>query len=128
MGNWSNEELHKVTEAEELEISPLADDGKTYRPPTPIWSVVVDGSLYVRSYRGPGSKWYQAAVRQKAGRIAAGGVKKDASFEPVSGQTLDRVDEGYRTKYRGSPYLVAAFFEPAGRGATLKIVPRDSKA
>jgi hypothetical protein len=31
--------------------------------PTWIWSVVVDGALYVRA-----SRWHRAAVRQKAGR------------------------------------------------------------
>jgi len=43
-----------VTEAraDDLDISPFREDGKTYGTPTWIWSVVVDGNLYVRGYNG----------------------------------------------------------------------------
>jgi hypothetical protein len=36
-------------------------------------TVVVDGSLYVRSYNGKHGRWYQATIKQKAGRITAAG-------------------------------------------------------
>jgi hypothetical protein len=42
----------------------------------------MDGALYVRAYNGQSSRWYQAALRQKAGRIIATGVTKEVSFEP----------------------------------------------
>ena len=37
--------------------------------PSWIWSVAVDDALYVRGYNGTDSRWYQAVLRQKAGRI-----------------------------------------------------------
>lgn len=39
-----------------------------------VWSVAVDHALYVRRYNGQKSQWYQAAARQRAGRITAAGM------------------------------------------------------
>jgi hypothetical protein len=67
MSAWSGEEIHKIAETDDLHIAPFRDDGATYGTPTWIWSVVVDGELYVRAYNGPASTWYQAALRSKGG-------------------------------------------------------------
>jgi hypothetical protein len=82
---WPKDELNKIAGTDDLHISPFRDDGKTYGTPTWIWSVVVDGALYVRAYNGQKSQWYQAALRQKAGRITAAGITKDVAFGPVEG-------------------------------------------
>jgi hypothetical protein len=68
MSAWSKEELRKIAESDDLHISPFREDGMTYGTPTWIWSVVVDGNLYVRAYNGTNSRWYQAAIKQEAGR------------------------------------------------------------
>ena len=83
MSAWSTDELRKIAETDDLHISPFREDGKTYGTPTWIWSVVVDDGLYVRPYNGKSSRWYQAALGQKAGRITAAGMTKEVSFEPV---------------------------------------------
>jgi hypothetical protein len=83
MSTWSEDELRKIAEADDLHIAPFREDGMTYGTPTWIWSVMVDGALYVRGYNGTNSRWYQAAVRQRAGRIIAAGMTKEVSFEPV---------------------------------------------
>jgi Uncharacterized protein conserved in bacteria (DUF2255) len=59
-----------------LHISPFREGGLTYGTPTWIWCVAVDDALYVRGYNGQKSSWYQAAVRQKGGRIIAAGMTK----------------------------------------------------
>jgi hypothetical protein len=102
---WPQDELRKIAEADDFHVSPLREEGATYGTPTWIWSVAVDGALYVRAYNGRDSRWYKAAVRQKAGRITAAGMTKAVDFEPVDGPINDRVDEAYRAKYRDSPYL-----------------------
>jgi hypothetical protein len=61
---------------------------------------VVDGELYVRAYTGQNSRWYQAALRQKVGRITVAEVAKEVSFERVHGPVNDRIDEAYRAKYK----------------------------
>jgi len=122
MGGWSKEELSKMANSDDLHISPFRDDGKTYGTPTWIWSVVLGDSLYVRAYNGQRSRWYQAAMRQKAGRITAAGLTKEVSFEPVTGAINDEIDNAYRTKYKGSAY-VAPMIGARARGATVKIAP-----
>lgn len=127
MSKWSKEDLRKIAETDDLRISPFRDDGKTYGTPTWIWSVVVDDALYVRAYNGLKSRWYQAALRQKAGRITAAGMTRDVTFEPVNGSINDRIDDAYRAKYKGSPYL-APMIGTRARSATIRIVLRDLKA
>jgi hypothetical protein len=126
MGSWSKEDLRKVAETDDLYISPFRDDGKTYGTPTWIWSVVVDEALYVRAYNGQKSRWYQAALRQKAGRITAGGITRDVTFQPVDGSIDDRIDDAYRAKYKGSPYL-APMIGTRARSATIRVVLRGSQ-
>jgi hypothetical protein len=124
---WLKDELRKIAETDDLHISPFREDGKTYGTPTWIWSVVVDDGLYVRGYNGQKSRWCQAAVRQKAGRITTAGRTKEVTFEPVDGPIDDRIDDAYQAKYKGSRYLNPMIGTRA-RSATVKIVPLASKA
>jgi hypothetical protein len=123
MSDWSMDELRRIAESDDLHVSPFREDGKTYGTPTWIWSVVVDDDLYVRGYNGTSSRWYQAAVRQQAGRITAAGITKEVGFEPVNGAVNDRIDDAYRAKYKGSPYLAHMIGDRA-RSATVRILPR----
>jgi hypothetical protein len=124
MSKWAKDELRRIAEADDLHISPFREDGVTYGTPTWIWSVAVDGVLYVRAYNGQDSRWYQAAVRQKAGRITAAGMTKEVAFEPVEGPINDRVDDAYRAKYEGRPYL-SPMIGARARSATVKVMSRE---
>lgn len=124
MSAWAKDDLRKIAETDDLHISPFREDGKTYGTPTWIWSVVVDGSLYVRAYNGTNSRWHQAAMRQGAGRISAAGMTKEVTFEAVgSGAIQERIDEAYRAKYAKSPYLNPMIAANA-QAATVRIVPK----
>ncbi len=128
MSIWLQDELSRIAAADDLHIAPLRDDGKTYGTPTWIWSVAVDEALYVRAYNGRGSRWYQAAIRQKAGRIHAAGLVRDVLFEPVveDQEVQDHIDAAYRAKYRESPYL-GPMISARARAATVRIAPRNAK-
>jgi len=127
MTTWPKDELRKIAEADDLHISPFREDGVTYGTPTWIWSVAVDGALYVRAYNGRKSRWYQAALPQKSGRITTAGMTKEVTFEPVEGPINDLINEAYRAKYHGSPYLNPMIGSRA-RSATVKVMPRATKA
>jgi hypothetical protein len=127
MATWTEGELRKIAESDDLHIAPLRDDGVTYGTPTWIWSVVVGDDLYVRAYHGKNSRWYQAAMRQKAGRITAAGMTKEVTFEPVDGPINDRIDQAYRAKYRSSEYL-NPMIGACARSATVKVIPREANA
>lgn len=126
MATWSKEELRKIGETDDLHISPFREDGMTYGTPTWIWSVVVDGELYVRAYNGRKSRWYGAAIRQKAGRITAAGKTTEVTFEPVEGAIQDRIDDAYRAKYKASEYL-SPMLGARARSATVRVSPRDDQ-
>jgi hypothetical protein len=127
MTAWSKDELRRIAEVDDLHIAPFREDGVTHGTPTWIWSVAVDDALYVRAYNGRNSRWYRAAMRQKAGRIAAAGMTKEVTFEPVDGSINDRIDDAYRAKYRGSPYL-GPMISARARSATVKVMLRDTDA
>lgn len=119
---WLKNELQMIAKSDDLHISPFREDGVTFGTPTWIWSVTVDGDLYVRGYNGRESRWYQAAIRQGAGRISAAGMTKEVSFEPIEGPINDRIDDAYRTKYKSSPYL-PPMISARARAATIKVTP-----
>ena len=125
MSKWAKEELRKIAEADDLHIAPFREDGVTYGTPTWIWSVAVGNALYVRGYNGTKSRWYQAALRQKAGRIIAAGKRKEVIFEPVNGSVNDSIDDAYRAKYGESPYL-KPMIGVCARAATVRIMPQDA--
>jgi hypothetical protein len=81
----------------------------------------------VRGYNGQNSRWYQAAVRQKVGRIIAAGMTKEVTFEPVGGPINNRIDDAYRAKYHDSPYL-SPMIAARACTATVKVVPRETNA
>ena len=126
MSKWAKNELRGIAAADDLHIAPLREDSATYGTPTWIWCVAVDDALYVRPYNCKNSRWYQAAMRQKAGRITAAGLTKEVTFAPVKGPINDRIDQAYRRKYRDSPYL-DPMIGAGPRAATLRIAPREDR-
>jgi hypothetical protein len=122
---WTEEDLDRMRKNDDLHVAPFREDGVTYGTATWIWSVVVGDALFVRAYNGQDSRWYQAALRQKAGRIVAAGMTTEVSFDPVVGSMNDQIDAAYRTKYADSPYL-ASMIGKRARAATMKIVPQSS--
>ncbi|WP_244108831.1 MULTISPECIES: DUF2255 family protein [Burkholderia] len=121
---WSVGELHRIVEADDLKNAPYRDDGKTPGTPTWIWCVAVDGELYVRAYNGRQSRWYQAAIRQRAGQIVAAGMIEQVTFEPVAGEINASIDDAHRAKYKASPYL-RAMIGAGARAATVNLIPRE---
>jgi len=124
MAKWPKDELRKIAEANDLHIAPFREDGRTYGTLTWIWSVAVEDALYARGYNGQNSRWYQAAIRQKAGRITAAGMTREVTFEPVDGPVNDRIDDAFRAKYEGSPYLNPMIGKRT-RSATVRIMPHE---
>ena len=123
MTSWSQKDLRRIAQTDDLHISPYRADGVTPGTPTWIWSVVVNDALYVRAYNGTSSRWHQAALGQRAGRIRAAGGDWEVGFEPVDGTVQEAIDAAYRTKYAGSPYL-APMISARARTATVRVDPR----
>jgi hypothetical protein len=121
---WDPIDLKRIVDADDLHIAPFRADGVTRGTPTWIWAVAVGSDLFVRAYNGNRSRWHEAALRERAGQITAAGSTHDVSFEPVEDSALRKpIDEAYRVKYAGSPYLDPMVSSRA-QAATVRITPR----
>ncbi|WP_375081413.1 DUF2255 family protein [Microbacterium sp. CR_7] len=125
MTAWDSDVLRDIANSDDLHISPFRGDGSTYGTPTWIWSVVVDGRLFVRAWNGTSGRWYTAAVTQGAGRIAAGGHTLEVAFNKPDRALDGQIDAAYNTKYAGSSYL-PRMVTAGPRAATVEILPRAS--
>lgn len=125
MAEWPHTQIEKIASSDDFHIAPYRDDGYTPGTLTFIWSVTVDGQIYVRAYNGVNSRWYQSALAQQAGRITAGGLDTAVNFTPVEGPVNDQIDDAYRTKYTDSPYL-APMISKRARAATVRVDPADA--
>jgi hypothetical protein len=125
MNIWTSEELDRIGNAEELQISSIRIDGIFSKPVT-IWVVRVANDLYVRSVKGRISGWFKGTQVRHEGRISAGGVEKDVTFFDITNPEInDKVDTAYLTKYRRYPQYVAPMVTPDVKQTTIKLIPRS---
>jgi hypothetical protein len=126
MTAWTDEELGRIGEAQELQLASERPDG-TLRPYVTMWVVRVDDELYVRSSHGANNPWFRRAKASGVGRIRAGGVERDVTFaEPVPDVHPD-IDATYRGKYeRHGPAIVGTVVGPPAHGVTIRLVPRST--
>jgi len=122
---WANDELATIGAAEEVQIAPVRRDG-TLRNQVTIWAVRHRDGIYVRSaVRGRNAAWFRAAQETHEGRIWAGGVEKDVTFEDANHEIDDEVDAAYRAKYRRyAGRILNSCLTSEARSTTIKIVPR----
>jgi hypothetical protein len=81
MTNWA-QTVERIAASDDPLIAPFRADGSTYGTPTWIWSVVVDGRLFVRAWNGQGSRWYRSAMAQRTGRIIAAEETHEVEVAP----------------------------------------------
>lgn len=115
------QEIESIAQKDDFHIAPFREDGTTFGTLTWIWNVSVDNKLYVRAYNGKNSRWYQSAMKQKAGKIKAAGMEKKVRFQPIEGDINEKIDQAYRKKYANSPYLNSMISERA-KAATVQIL------
>lgn len=120
---WNTKTLAAIDQADDLKIAPFHEDMLTTGTPTWIWEVVVDGRLFVRAYFGKNSRWFQAALKQKKGKIYTLNSVFNVQFAFIDDEVLKQsIDEAYRQKYAASPYL-KHMISSNSRNATIEILP-----
>ena len=120
---WTTEQLKTIDENEDLFVSPFREDGTTYGTPTQTWALVVGGNVYVRAANGQESRWYRAAVTQKAGRVRVAGTYHDVTFEAAGTTDEAAIDAAYEAKYPGSS-AVPIMQGHGPKSASIRISPR----
>jgi hypothetical protein len=122
---WTDEELRRIGDATELQVASRRPDG-TLRPYVTIWGVQSGQDIYIRSAYGPENGWFRRAVGAGTGRIRAGGVERDVSFERVGADSAahDGIDAAYHAKYDSyGPRIVGGIVGPAAAAVTLHVRP-----
>lgn len=126
MAAWTDNELSRIGDAEEIQIAAARHDG-TLRAPRPIWIVRAGNDLYVRAAYGPGSAWHRIARTSGRAQISASGLQKDVNVEDADDAVLDQVDAAYRQKYgHRYPGIVDTITDCEHRATTLRLLPRDT--
>jgi hypothetical protein len=125
MTAWTEEELTRVGGAEHLQVSSYRADG-TLRRYVTIWTVRVGDDIYIRSAYGRDNGWFRRALASGTGRIRAGGVEQDVTFEEPEDGVHGTVDAAYHAKYdRHGPAIVGTVTGPHTVGETFRLIPQD---
>lgn len=124
MQEWDSNELALIGGEGELRIGSTRADGSQTNLVI-IWSVVVDGALYVRSVNGTTAPWYRGTRATHRGRIQVTGLTKDVEFVDVDASDAigAEVDAAYGAKYGRSSSAVASITSAGARAATIRVVP-----
>jgi hypothetical protein len=118
---WTAAELAAISETEEVHVSSRRLDG-TMSDGRTIWTVVVDGSVFIRSADGPDKPWFRAARNRGAGRLQVGDASFAVTFHPADELDQSSIEAEYRRKYRHRPaYNIN---RAAGSRATLRLLPQ----
>lgn len=124
MNTWTEDELSRIGEAEELQVSSQRADG-SLRPYVTIWVVRTGGDIYIRSAYGPLNPWYVRARASGSGRIRAGGVEKDVTFAVAGADAYADVDTAYHAKYdRHGPAMVGTVVGAVAAPTTIRLIPQ----
>src|SRR5271168_1369829 len=106
MATWTDDELDRIGNAEELQLASLRDDGSLGSYVT-MWVVRAGDDVYVRSAGGPDRPWYRRAIASGAGRIRADGIERDVTFAEAAVNAHPAIDAAYHAKYdRYGPGIV----------------------
>jgi len=123
MTTWTDDELRRVGDAEELQLASRRGDG-TLGPYVTMWAVRVGDELYVRSAYGPDNPWYRRAKAAGTGRIRAGGVERDVTFGTADPDVHAAIDAAYHAKYdRYGPAIVGSVVGDKSVAVTIRLVP-----
>ena len=126
MTAWTDEELGRIGEAQELQLASERPDG-TLRPFVTMWVVRVEDQLYVRSAHGADNPWFRRAKASGVGRIRAGGVERDVTFAEAAPDVHPHIDATYRGKYeRFGPAVVGTVVGSRAHAVTIRLVPRPT--
>ena len=119
--SFSTEDLALLDAAEEVEIETQAPEREARR--TTIWVVVDDGEAFIRSHRGPTSRWYRDATANSAVAIHVAGRRLPATAIPATDpDSIERTSAGITRKYAADP-AAKSMVAPAVLDTTLRLEP-----
>ncbi|GAA1974297.1 DUF2255 family protein [Microbacterium pumilum] len=121
MSGWTAAELRELDRASEVRVAGRRADGSS-RTPVIVWHVVVDGSLYLRSVKGPQGEWYRGVARHFEGFLSWSGQTRAVTYTLDSARDA-AIDAAYAAKY-GNGSATRAITNELSKETTLRIDPR----
>ena len=119
--SFAEDDLARLEAAEEIEIETQAPGSAARR--TVIWVVVDDGEVFVRTYKGPKSRWYRDAQANSAVAIHVDGKRLAATAIPATDpDAIERTSAGFLRKYASDP-AAKAMVGPDVLETTLRLEP-----
>jgi len=123
MTAWTADELERLGNEDELQLSSERDDG-SLRDPVIMWMVRVGDEIYVRSVKGREGPWFLGTQTRRRGRISSAGVERDVEFEDADRTLDDAIDADYRRKYANEPQeWVDPVLTDQAQGSTIRLAP-----
>ena len=115
---WTTEDLRFLAGAHELQIAVPHADG---RPGawTPIWVVVADDEVFVRTWQRRSTGWYGRAVHAARARVRVADRSVDVIVAVKGDADQDALDAAYRAKYGAAG--ARSMVTPEAAASTLRI-------
>ena len=112
--------LALLDRSNEVEIETRSLKGALHS--VPIWVVVDGGEVFIRTYRGPISRWYRELLAAPGALVVNGKRIPIRAIAAADSASVKRVSEGFRKKYRKGSSL-DSMLVPLVLPTTLRLEP-----
>jgi hypothetical protein len=106
--------------ANEVDIETHSPKGTVHS--VPIWVVVDGDDVFIRTYRGPTSRWYRELMAGPGALVLNGKRIRVRAVAAADSASVKRVSDGYRKKYRKGSSL-DSMLVPSVLPTTVRLEP-----
>jgi len=105
---------------DEVDIVTRSPKGTTHS--VPIWIVVDGDDVFIRTYRGPTSRWYRELIAGPGALVVNGKRIPVRAIAAADSAAVKRASDGYRKKYRKGSSL-DSMLVPSVLPTTVRLEP-----
>ena len=106
--------------ANEVDIETRSPKGTVHS--VPIWVVVEGDDVFIRTYRGPTSRWYRELLAGPGALVVSGKRIPVRAIAAADSASVKRASDAYRKKYRRGSSL-DSMLVPSVLPTTLRLEP-----
>ena len=106
--------------ANEVDIETRSSKGIMHS--VPIWVVVEGDDVFIRTYRGPTSRWYRELLAGPGALVVTGKRVPVRAIAAADSASMKRASDAYRKKYRRGSSL-DSMLVPSVLPTTLRLEP-----
>ena len=96
--NFPKPTVALLDRSKEVDIETRSPKGAAHA--VPIWVVVDGDDVFIRTYRGPTSRWYRELLAAGGALVVDGKRIPVKAIPAADSASVKRVSDGYRKKYR----------------------------